>query len=773
MFLENKILVNFLFLERKKKTKKKQGLVTLKVNSFICLLLNFYNLIFKLIMININENEDDLIRKTSDLTINHSTSSLAQNNSHNNNNNHHNHNHNRRTSSSSSNLNRSNRYNNQQFHRTQTEGSNLNNYKPPPFQPPLYQNPNVSLDKYDRKYNIVSFILLRKFDDYINEEKIYLNDQLVFNLVKNFIQNLDLNSIVSLFKQNKNMPTHKNSYNSSLFIFTIREALEFKSETSNDWIENLFNFLFENVLPNDLCSLHDGDYPMRNIMHYSAHYNSIYLLNLLFKHLKAPEIDKLCLSTDYNNNTPLHIAVRHDSLDFIKYLFENLKPLFTQLNFNYTYNDDGLNLFLLACRYSSLNLIKYLDETIGLSINLKELNQESLKTCLHLSILRTCDTSDNGFMKTFNIVKYLYNKNNFLAYELSPLVGSLYHLAASNLTRIHLLWYFINNYNSSMDTNRDAINSTDFRDYSCIDCFMETLINVKAIIPSKETVYSFYKKCYFKSDELKIYFNDENSFNLLVRKCLFKLITKCKAKITKLPQIKTQLELLEFIRLIKFMSKFHFKLETKFDSMYFTKFEAFCLKFLNTFIFTGDLLPIFSSSLDMDQNNNDVEKEDLNESFLSVFSELIELTRIIVNSGYFTNKFQYKVYSFMCDYFSNLNQQYDKFTSSSTNSNNDFKQQIFKPKLLEKYLNELNLMNRKRYVMSLKDLCRYEINYCLFSSNNKQDSIYMKILSIDKHLGLLDFLTYNLITDLFGDDDDFKKRIIMNSSELEEIFKFI
>ena len=63
--------------------------------------------------------------------------------------------------------------------------SNLNNYKPQaPFQPALYhQNSNLTIDKYDRKYNLVSFILLRKYDDFINEEKMYLNDQLLYNLV--------------------------------------------------------------------------------------------------------------------------------------------------------------------------------------------------------------------------------------------------------------------------------------------------------------------------------------------------------------------------------------------------------------------------------------------------------------------------------------------------------------------------------------------------------------------------------------------------------------
>ena len=141
-----------------------------------------------------------------------------------------------------------------------------------------------------------------------------------------------------------------------------------------------------------------------------------------------------------------------------------------------------------------------------------------------------------------------------------------------------------------------------------------------------------------------------------------------------------------------------------------------------------------------------------------------------MNSGYFTIKFQNKIYSFMFDYFSNLNQQYDKFISSNCEP------KLLKPKLLEKILNELNLMNKKRFVMSLKDLCRYEINYCLFSNCNdkKQDSaVYTKILSIDKHLELIDFLTFDLITDLFG-DDDVKKRIILNNYDFEEdIFNFI
>jgi len=141
-----------------------------------------------------------------------------------------------------------------------------------------------------------------------------------------------------------------------------------------------------------------------------------------------------------------------------------------------------------------------------------------------------------------------------------------------------------------------------------------------------------------------------------------------------------------------------------------------------------------------------------------------------MNSGYFTIKFQNKIYSFMFDYFSNLNQQYDKFISSNCES------KLLKPKLLENFLNELNLMNKKRFVMSLKDLCRYEINYCLFSNCNdkKQDSaVYTKILSIDKHLELIDFLTFDLITDLFG-DDDVKKRIILNNYDFEEdIFNFI
>ena len=674
--------------------------------------------------------------------------------------------HNKRTVSSGNISNRSHHHHHRQsFHRTQTESSNLNNYKQPaPFQPASYHhNTNLIIDKYNRKFNLISFILLRKYDNFINEEKVYLNDQLLYNLIKNFIQNFDCASIMGLYKQNNSILNHKNSYNSSLFIYTIREALEYvsskeKSETSEKFLENLLNFLFENELPNDISNINDGDYPMRNIMHYSARYNCVLMLKLLFKHVKSNEIEKLCLSTDYTGNTPLHVAVQHNSEEFIQYLYENLQTLFKQINFDYAYNYDGFNLVLLACKYSSLNLIKYLHEVVGLSVNLKELNPNSLKTCIHLAILRTVDKAE-AYLNTFKIIKYLYDKNKYLAYELSPLVGSIYHIAASNLTRIHILWFFLNEYDEKYDKisvsdneRNQCVNSVDFREYSCIDCFIETLINIRAIIPKSETIYSFYKKYFYKTsyenaDTLsQIYFNDETSFNLLINKCLFKLIAKCKAKITKLPQIKTQIELYEFIKLLKFMSKFHFKLQTKFDSIYYTKFEAFCLKFLNTFIFTGDLLPTFSTNVDIDQNNNSIQQQQMppppvDETFLNIFSELIELTRIIINSGFFTIKFQQKVYSFMCDYFTNLNQQYDKFSS------NDSKHT---PKLLEKFLNELNLMNKKMHMQSLKDICRYEINYCLFNSVNDShlDSIYFSLPT--KNYDLINYLTFNLLNDLFG-----------------------
>lgn len=690
--------------------------------------------------------------------------------------------HNKRTSSSNNfasnsnhnnNNNRSHRYH-QHFHRTQTEGANLNHSRQQNHQ---NSSRNQLIDKYNRNYNLVSFILLRKHDNlFTDEKKVYLNDQLLFNLVKNFIQNLDFNSICSLFKQNKTIPNHKNSYNSSLFTYTIREALDFvgsRDKTSNNgenFIENLFKFLFENELPNEFGSLNDGDYPMRNIMHYAAHYDSILLLKLIFKHLKPEETDKICLLTDFNGDTPMHIAVQHDSKEFIHYIYENKKTIFDQVNFDYAYNYDGLNLILLACKYSSLEVIKLLHEKVGLSLNFKELNQNSLKTCLHVAILRTVDR-DTTYLNTYNIIKYLYGENNYLPYELSPLVGSVYHIAASNLTRIHLLWFLLNEYNEKiehfMNNMNECINSVDFREYSCIDCFIDTLISTRAIIPANETVYSFYIKYHFKSEDF-IHFKDENSFELLIKKCLFKLVTKCKATITKLPQIRTQIELLQFIKLLKFMSKFHFKLQTKFDSIYFTKFEAFCLKFLNTFIFTGDLLPIFSTSVaavDMDQNNNNIQAQQVNETFLSVFNELIELTKIIMNSGYFTHKFQHKIYSFMCDYFSNLNQQYDKFSIA-----NESKQ----PKLLEKFSNELNLMNKRRFILSLKDLCRYEINYCLFnnnSKNSKRDSIYFQLLPLKNNIEILNFLTFNLINDLFGSDiknvlNDFEK-------DEEELFRYI
>ena len=111
-------------------------------------------------------------------------------------------------------------------------------------------------------------------------------------------------------------------------------------------------------------------------------------------------------------------------------------------------------------------------------------------------MLRTVDSRFFGGganIETYRIVQYLYDRNKYLAYELSPLVGSIFTIAASNLTRIHLLWYFMNKYDANRQINQNSVNSMDFRDYNCIDSFIDTLINVKSIIPTQETVYSFYK----------------------------------------------------------------------------------------------------------------------------------------------------------------------------------------------------------------------------------------------------------------------------------------
>ena len=205
---------------------------------------------------------------------------------------------------------------------------NLNyKYQPPPFQPPAYHQNNkqfnnnkhnfnqnqsqqttssqknkMLLEKYDRKYNLISFILLRKKDEYLIDKKFYLNDQTLYQKIESLIEKRQLKNLKSLFLNeqslatdmgssptcpiNQHLSNYNNSYNCNIFVYTIRKCLESLSPESLGFANELIRFLFNKKIRPFSFYLIDGDYPKRNLMHYAARYNCELIPCLLLESFK-------------------------------------------------------------------------------------------------------------------------------------------------------------------------------------------------------------------------------------------------------------------------------------------------------------------------------------------------------------------------------------------------------------------------------------------------------------------------------------------------------
>ena len=196
---------------------------------------------------------------------------------------------------------------------------NYSKFQPPPFQPPAYHQNNKHLgntqsnnrqnqllqqsqqknklliEKYDRKYNLISFILLRKKDEYLIDNKYYLNDQSLYQKIDNYVEKRQLKSLKSLFLSEKS-PTKQhlanftNSYNCNMFVYTIRRCLEALTDETCHFVNELIRFLFrKNVRPFSFYLI-DGDYPKRNLMHYAARYNCELIPCLLLQSFKESAV---------------------------------------------------------------------------------------------------------------------------------------------------------------------------------------------------------------------------------------------------------------------------------------------------------------------------------------------------------------------------------------------------------------------------------------------------------------------------------------------------
>lgn len=173
--------------------------------------------------------------------------------------------------------------------------------------PTTNRSPQEQLtDKYARKYNMISFILLRKNDEeYLVNESFYMKDQYKYERVDYLVEQLDLTALIDFFSPSSTstdrLSNYVNSYNSSIFVYTIRKLLEkweiatrttttissgttstassaintsnsSSGRTVKTKLVRCIKFLFSKDIRPSSYFLIDGDYPKRNVMHYAARY---------------------------------------------------------------------------------------------------------------------------------------------------------------------------------------------------------------------------------------------------------------------------------------------------------------------------------------------------------------------------------------------------------------------------------------------------------------------------------------------------------------------
>ena len=242
---------------------------------------------------------------------------------------------------------------------------------------------------------------------------------------------------------------------------------------------------------------------------------------------------QLCMQADFNENTPRHLACQHNAHALLK----RVNPICMQ-HAQLLFNEDGLNPFLLAARHSSVKIIKLLVQSMHNEAATSVENAADLrrllvgvdklyaKNCLHYACGRGCGKD------ALSVVKYLtslaqlldkeaashvdLNNNNVcnskpVFYQLigsvSPLVGSVYHVAASNLTRLSTLWYLLNLYPihgiflDNLDTTA-ILDKLDFREFTAVDCLVDSVMNLREMAPpGHKDLASFYAELIRPVDE--------------------------------------------------------------------------------------------------------------------------------------------------------------------------------------------------------------------------------------------------------------------------------
>lgn len=191
-------------------------------------------------------------------------------------------------------------------HNRQHHGSH-NNHSHSKSMMPTHSSSNSNLkpsntEKYNHKYNLISFILLRRNDDFSAD--LMLNDQIFYEKVDSFIERADSDGLNKFFVDNNKMPAFLNVYNSSLFVYTIRKC--FESSSSTEFTRQVIEMMFKkDIRPAGFYFFIDGDYPKRNLVHYAARYNSTVLLQAILDSVKEETQEKETVAEKENSTTEL------------------------------------------------------------------------------------------------------------------------------------------------------------------------------------------------------------------------------------------------------------------------------------------------------------------------------------------------------------------------------------------------------------------------------------------------------------------------------------
>ena len=98
------------------------------------------------------------------------------------------------------------------------------------------------IEKYNTKYNLISFILLRKNDEYLGDYRYYFTDQSLYQKVDRFIEQRQLEPLRELFTSKEtevfgnihnpevSLTNFTNSYNCNLFVYAIRKCFETQAD---------------------------------------------------------------------------------------------------------------------------------------------------------------------------------------------------------------------------------------------------------------------------------------------------------------------------------------------------------------------------------------------------------------------------------------------------------------------------------------------------------------------------------------------------------------